>query len=135
MKKSTKIKSTHKTENERLERQKFLDIYNEFDRWLLSLGFRQGHYYKESSTAMDYNYSHYEKYIDSLYSIEHYIHDCLKLSIRFIRDRYEHKFMFVGDFGSHSETHTLKETKEVILIECRTLKAYMLEKYNALPNF
>jgi hypothetical protein len=135
MKKSTKIKSTLKTKNEILERKKFLDIYIEFNTWLSSLGFRQGHFWKESTTAMDCHYSHYEKYIDSLYSVEHYVHDGVKLSIRFLRDRYEHKFMFVGELGSYSETHTLEEMKEIILIECRTLKAYILEKYNALPNF
>lgn len=118
-----------------LERQKFLDVYSEFTKWLYSLGFRQGHYWKESATPNDYHYSHYNKHIDALYSVEHYVHDVLGLSIRFLRDRYEHKFMFIGDIGLYSETYTIEETKELILNDVRRLRDEQLSKLGALASF
>lgn len=114
-----------------LERQKFLDVYSEFTKWLYSLGFRQGHYWKESATPNDCHYSHYDKHINALYSVEHYVHDVLKLSIRFLRDRHEHKFMFVGDMGSYSEIYKIEQTKELILIEVRKLRDEQLSKLSA----
>lgn len=117
-----------------LERQKFLDIYTDFDRWLLSLGFRSANT-KESMGHLNYHWRHYDKYIDSLYSVENYLHDTLKLSIHFLRDRYKHKIMFVGEMGSFSETKTIEHTKELILIEVRKLRDEQLSKLSELASF
>lgn len=119
---------------EHLERQRFLDVYAEFNKWLNSLGFRHGHYWKESTTPLDFHWSHYDKDIDSLYSVECYVHDTLKLSIRFLRDRNEHKFMFVGEMGAASTTYSIGETKELILLEVRRLRDEQLSKLMALSG-
>lgn len=105
---------------ELLERQNFLDVYTEFNRWLFSLGFRTANT-KESMTHINYHYAHYNKHIDSLCSVEKYLHDALKLSVYFLRDTHEHKIMFVGEMGSHSETKTIDQAKEQISIEMRKL--------------
>lgn len=115
-----------------LERQRFLDVYSEFNKWLYSLGFRQGHYWKESATLSDYHWSHYDKDIDSLHSVECYVHDVLKLEIRFLRDRHEHKFMFVGGMGSTSIIYTIDQMKELILNDVKELKNEQLSKLNSL---
>ena len=117
-----------------LERQKFIDVYAEFDRWLLLLGFRSANT-KESMIHLNYNWGHYDKYINSLYSVENYLHDTLKLSIHFLRDRYENKIMFVGEMGFCSETTTIEQTKELILIEVRKLRDEQLSKLGALASF
>ena len=117
-----------------LERQKFLDIYSEFDRWLLSLGFRSANT-QESMGHLNYHWGHYDKHITSLYSVENYLHETLKLSIHFLRDRYEHKIMFIGEMGSYSETTTIEQTKELILIEVRKLRDEQLSKLSALASF
>jgi hypothetical protein len=117
-----------------LERQNFLDIYSEFDRWLLSLGFRSANT-QESMGHLNYHWGHYDKHITSLYSVENYLHETLKLSIHFLRDRYEHKIMFIGEMGSYSETTTIEQTKELILIEVRKLRDEQLSKLSALASF
>lgn len=117
-----------------LERQRFLDVYTNFDNWLSSLGFRTGHYWTESSTSMDCHYSHYDKHIDSLYSVEHYIHDTVNLSIRFLRDRYEHKFMFVGKIGDHSKVYSVDEIKEIIVTEVKFLRDKQLKQLSSIMN-
>jgi len=117
-----------------LERQRFLDVYTEFDRWLLSLGFRSANT-KESMGHLNYHWGHYDKHIDSLYSVECYLHDTLKLSIHFLRDRHEHKFMFVGEMGSSYETTNIEQTKGLILIEVRKLRDEQLTKLSALASF
>ena len=116
-----------------LERKQFLDVYSEFDKWLSSIGFRNGCF--EQGSYYDYHWSHYDKYIDSLYSVELYLHDTLKLSIRFMRDRNVHKMMFVGEMGSCSETYNISEMKELILIEVRKLRDEQLSKLGALASF
>jgi len=116
------------------ERKQFLDVYSEFNLWLKSIGFRIGHYWNESATTEDCHYSHYDDHIDSLWGIEHYIHDALNLSIRFLRDFHEHKFMFVGKMGSHSEVYSLEQTKEIILNEVRELRDLRLAELNELIN-
>jgi hypothetical protein len=117
-----------------LERQRFLDVYTEFDRWLLLLGFRSANT-KESMRHLNYHWAHYDKHIDSLYSVEYYFHDTLKLSIHFLRDRNEHKFMFVREMGSCSEATNIEQTKKLILIEVRKLRDEQLTKLSALASF
>ncbi len=116
------------------DRLKFLDVYSEFTKWLHSLGFREGHYWRESATADDCHYSHYDKHIDALFSVEHYVHDVLNLSIRFLRDRNEHKFMFVGNVGSFSETYTIDQTKEIILNDVKRIRDEKLSELSVLEN-
>jgi hypothetical protein len=124
-----KIKNKSKafSDNEIKERQKFLDIYNDFDKWLHSLGFRSGNY-RESSNHLAYNYSHYNKKIDSLYGVEVYINEVLNLVLYFNRDRYEHKFMFVGEMGMYSEILSLVEMMDCISKDCRKLKEEILKE-------
>jgi hypothetical protein len=129
-----KTKKQLKRTVEILERQRFLDVYTEFDRWLLSLGFRSANT-KESMGHFNYHWGYYDKHIDSLYSVECYLHDTLKLSIHFLRDRHEYKFMFVGEMGSCSETTNIEQTKELILIEVRKLRDEQLTKLSALASF
>jgi hypothetical protein len=113
-------------------RQKFLDIYSLFNAWLLQIGFREGHYWNEATSYADYHYSHYDNEINSLNGVELYVHDVLKLQIRFLRDRYEHKMMFVGDMGSFSKIYNINEAKELILIDVRKIRDDQLAKLNPL---
>lgn len=122
-----KNKSKSFSENEIKERQKFLDIYNDFDKWLRSLGFRVGDY-KESSSHLAYNYSHYEQKINSLYGVEVYINEALNLALYFNRDRYEHKFTFLGVMGMQSDTLSLVEMMDSISKDCRALKEQKLKE-------
>lgn len=118
----------------RLNFIKFQQVYSEFNDFIKTLGFRSGHYWSESSTVNDYNYSHYKKQIDSLWGVEHYINDELSLSFRFLRDRNEHKFMIV-DGGAYSDVYLIDRFKEIILnsvIEVRDIKLKELEKYKNL---
>lgn len=117
------------------ERQKFLDIYTEFNKWLSVLGFRVAHHWNESATAADIEYSHYRERIDSLHSVEHYIHDGLDFSIRFLRDRFEHKFMFVGNIGEYSDVFSIDQTKEVILNDFRRLRDEKMAQLNKISSF
>jgi len=128
-----KTKKELKRTVEILERQQFLNVYTEFDKWLSSIGFRSGSF--EQGSYYDYHWSHYDKHIDSLYSVELYLHDTLKLSIRFMRDRNIHKLMFVGGMGACSETYSISEMKELILIEVRKLRDEQLAKLGALASF
>lgn len=113
-------------------RMEFLNKYNEIDLFLESLGFRTGHYWKENSTVNDYLYEEYRKNIDPLYGIEHYIHDVLNLSIRFIRDRNEHRIMFVVDIMGLSDSYSLDEAKDLILNQVRELKNEKLNELNSI---
>jgi len=111
----------------------FLHVYLEFDEWLSTIGFEPDRSYK--STPMDYNYSWYKEKINSLYSVEHYINERLKLSLRFIRDRNEHKFMIVGKLGSSSELLSIDEFKELLkkeVIKSRDEELNKLEFFNWL---
>lgn len=123
----TKNKSKSFSDNEIKERQKFIDIYNDFDKWLRSLGFRSGNY-RESSSYSAFNYSHYEEKIKSLYGVEVYINEVLNLALYFTRDRYEHKFMFVGEMGMHSDTLSLVEMMDSVSKDCRALKDKKLKE-------
>jgi hypothetical protein len=125
------MKSTKKELKLRID---FLKVYSEFDNWLTSLGFRCANF-KESTNYSSYHWSHYNEHIYSLYSVERYLHDILNLSINFMRDRFEHKIMFVGEMGSHSTVNTIEQAKELILIEVRKLRDEQLSKLSALASF
>lgn len=72
-------------EKEYETREAFLQIYADFNNWLYKLGFETDKSYK--STHLDYHYSWYDEKIESLCSVEHYINDTLKISLRFLRGR------------------------------------------------
>ena len=106
----------------------FIDVYSQFDRWLVSIGFKS----KKTSSYGDYHYSEYDKYIDSMYGIEHYYHNILNISIRFIRDKNEHRFMLVSANCLHSKVMTLTDFKDDILLEVKNLKEEQLNKLNSI---
>jgi len=114
-----------------LEREVFLNVYSEFNNWMHSIGFRPGSY-KESSTNLDYHYSLYDKYIDSMFSVECYVHDVLDFHIRFLRDRFEHKFMIVGNLGGMSEVYYLNDFKNLLYNELKALKEQKLNALNEI---
>jgi len=120
--------------DKKIERQGFLDVYTEFTQWLNILGFRSAHYWKEGSTILDYNWTYYDEYIDSLYGVECFIHDIIKLEIRFLRDRNEHKFMFVYSFVDTSSIYSIEDGKELILNEVRRLRDEQLSKLSVMEN-
>lgn len=115
------------------ERKLFLQVYTDFNNWLFKLGFECDRSYK--STALDCHYSWYDEKLESLYSVEHYINERLKISIRFLRGRYEHKFMIVGEFGASSELIPIDEFKELLkqeVIKLRDEKLAELQFFNWL---
>lgn len=119
-----------KREAEIQERQEFIDVYTEFNKWLRHLGFRSANY-KESMSPLSYSWSHYNEHIDSLFGVEYYICEPINYRIYFLRDRYEHKLMFVGEIGSCSEVITLEQAKEVIL---KDVRMYRDEKLSELQK-
>ena len=120
-------------DNEYEERRKFLQVYTDFNDWLSKLGFECDNTY--NSTALDYHYSWYDDKLESLCSVEHYINEKLKMSIRFLRGRNEHKFMIVGELGASSELITIDEFKELLkqeVIKLRDEKLAELQFFNWL---
>lgn len=121
-------------QKEMTERKVFLDVYHDFNTWLRSLGFRAGKY-TECATPADYHYSWYDKYIDSLHGVELYFHDTLKISIRFLRDRNTHKFMFVaGSIGEHGEVRSIEQVKELLLNKVREIRDEKLAALKELES-
>lgn len=104
---------TKKARQEYEERLAFLNTYDEFDQWLRRVGYKRA----QSSTTSDFQWSHYDKLVDSMYSVEYYRHPVLKMDMRFLRDKNEHKLVFVGGgmFGEHSKVVTLEDAKASIL--------------------
>lgn len=127
-----KIVSNQKSKKEISEREKFLLVYSEFTQWIYGIGFRNGHYWKESATALDVYYASYKQYIEPLYSVEHYVQDVLKISIRFLRDRHTHKIMFVNGIRELSKAYTIEEAKEAILTQSRQVKEAKLAELMSL---
>jgi len=113
------------------KRQEFLTVYSHFTDWLITLGFRMGHYWKESATPLDVQYSHFK--VDSLYGVEHYIHDVLKISIRFLRERNSHTFFIVNGFMELSIGLTLSEFKNLILENVHQTKSEMMTSLTSIP--
>lgn len=92
------------------KREKFLSVYFKFDSFLNELGFVK----TNSNTTLDFHYSKYDEIFNSLYSVEYYKNDLLKISLRFLRDRNKHRFIFAGGFASHSQPIDLEEFKLII---------------------
>ena len=118
------------------ERQKFLTIYTEFNRWLESIGFRQGHYWNESSTNLDVNYWTDEKdklYVDCLHGVEHYVNDTLELNIRILRDRNTHTIYEIAGAMQRTIGIPLEEYKQGLLTYCTGIKNEKLKKLEKLP--
>jgi len=115
------------------EREKFIDVYADFNKWLHNVGFRTSTT-RESMNTDNYHYSFYDNYIDSLCSVESYYHDVLKMKIVFVRDRYEHKFMFVGGLSQCSEVMSLEEFKKSILEQIVSVRDEKLKELTEL-NF
>ena len=111
------------------QRQQFLDIYTSFNEWLRGLGFRTGHYWKESATALDYNYWND---IDSLYGVEHYINDTLNLAVRFLRCRDKHCFFIVNGLMVLSDKLNLNEMRSHILLVCQNEKERKIKEIENL---
>ena len=115
-----------------LKRTEFLNVYSEFNKWLLSIGFREGHYWNENSIS-NYHWSHYDELISPMHGVEHYVNDPLEYSIYFMRDRNKHLIMFVGGlFGGHSALYSIEQTKELILNKAKEIKAEKLSELNAV---
>lgn len=115
------------------ERKQFLQVYTDFNNWLFKLGFESDKTYK--SNSLDYHYSWYDDKLESLSSVEHYINERLKMSIRFLRGRNEHKFMIVGELGASSELIPIDEFKELLkqeVIKLRDEKLAELQFFNWL---
>lgn len=122
------------TKKELKTRMEFIEKYSEFDKWVLSLGFRNPKG-RETMDVSNYHYSFYNEYIDDMYSVENYLHDVLKLSITFLRDRNEHKFMVVGGiFGGVSETMSIDEFKNFILGQFRTIRDNKMKELEPLMS-
>lgn len=114
------------------KRQEFLDVYNEFDKWLEKMGFRSGHHWRESTSHLDYNY--WSREIDSLHGVEHYLNDILQLSIRFLRERNNHGFYLTAEMAQRSGLIPIEEFKELILTQCLEIKTNKLRELQNL-NF
>lgn len=102
----------------------FIEQYNAFNKWLLSIGFKS----IPSNTQLDYHYSYYNKHIDSLSSVEHYRHTILETSIRFLRDRNEPIFYVIAE----DETYSIQEFKEYIFNLLTNIKNEKIEKLNSI---
>jgi hypothetical protein len=111
------------------DREKFIEVYQEFISWLYSIGFKAG----SGGSVKDYNYSFYEDKIDSLCAVEHFFIKEIDVSLRFLRDRNEHKILFVDGLGNMSDIYDIKQAKFIILTHCKEAKNDKmndLNKYN-----
>lgn len=117
-----------KKDTEKDDRKKFLLDYTQLDNRLHELGFKC----VKTNTPADYHYSHYNKIIDDLYGVEHFVNETLNLSIRFLRDRHEHKIMMVGTVMQAGNVYTLKEADLCITHWVKDQKTELLEKLNLI---
>jgi len=128
---ATKTHTKRVKERVQEKRNRFIEKYQKFDKWLHSIGFRSATY-KESSTYLDYNY-HTD--IDTMYSTERYIHDVLGLSIRFIRENKRHIFYVTG--GAPYERSVgikLIDFQKDIFKQVTDLKNKKIEELNKIPK-
>ncbi len=126
--KETRKDKTAKSFEEYKLRWAFLEVYNDLNRWLAAVGFKS----KMSSTEQDYHYSYYDEHIDSMHSVECYVLEPVKLVIRFMRDRNEHKLMFVAGMVGRSEVMDIDAFKEAILKNVRDLRDEKLKELEPL---
>lgn len=75
----------------------FLQKYEEFYAELRRIGFIQ---HKNLLTKDEVHYKEYNTHINALGSVERYNHPVLKLSLRFIKDRYKHRLLIIN--GAHN---------------------------------
>lgn len=108
------------------ERKIFVDKYSRFTIWLYDLGFRSA-YFGERGRPLDYFYEIYHDYIDHLTGIEYFIFDDLGIHLRFIRDRDEHKVMFI-QYSMDFKCVPLEDAKEFILNKVKMRKDELLQK-------
>lgn len=110
------------------EREAFLLVYSEFDKFLSYIGFRNTHY-MESATVVD---NDFWPELETLYSVEHYKHDALDISIRFLRERHNHVFYLVVGYMQRSVALSLDEMKTEITRLVHDLKTEKLQQLNAI---
>lgn len=115
-------------DKEILECKEFLDVYFKLNEWLMSIGFNS----EVSNTPADIDYTN-GKYIDSLQGVEYYKHKILDIELRFMRDRFEHKLMFVG-FISWSKVYSIDEFKEDVLSLVRKVRDRELVKFETIKH-
>jgi DNA relaxase NicK len=128
---ATKIHTKRVKERVQEKRNRFIEKYQKFDKWLYSIGFRSATF-KENSTYLDYNY-HTD--IDTMYAVECYIHDTLKLSIRFIRENKRHIFYVTG--GAPYERSVgikLVDFQKDIFRQVTELKRKKIQELNKIPT-
>jgi hypothetical protein len=111
------------------ERQRFIDVYNNFNSWLHSIGFRQANM-KEIGGHLDCNFWTTE--IHSMHSVEQYVHDVLGWRIWFMREQNRHVFYIVVGFMSRSEELTLEQFKEYISTTVKRMRDEKLVALNAI---
>lgn len=98
------------------ERQEFLKVYTEFDKWLNHHDFIQVNT-TDKSSPIDYHYKHYDDHIDSMYGVERFCQVSIKLELAFIRDKNKHSIMFIGTNGRFGTVRDLKIAKDFIFEE------------------
>lgn len=92
--------------------KEFQDKYNQFDDWLKTVGFKYGNNWKENNKVSTV----IKTKINSLYGVEHYVHEVLNTSIKFIRDKNEHKVVFINKTDENiSPVMNLDDAKKCIL--------------------
>jgi hypothetical protein len=108
--------------------RKFFDVYYQFDEWLSNIGFLIQQNFNMNFLKVEeflnptfHKYCYKSNYIVSLWGFESYNHKFLNHEIHFIRDRNEHKIMFI-EFCSVSDILSLDQAKEFILNNVRKLR-------------
>lgn len=119
---------TKKELAETKERIAFLQVYTDFNNWLHNLGFKVGNF--TDMSPLNFHYSFYDENINSLHSVEHYFHETLKISLRFLRDRYKHEFLSIDGHGGMSDLIPLEEFKTLIRNEVIRVRDEMLTELN-----
>lgn len=98
-----------------LERQAFLDVYSEFNNWLIKcVGFKDVSMKIRFGDCNTLN-NVITNEIDTLYGVEHYFIEALNLSLYFARERNKHIFYVVEGFFARSAPFTLEEFKADIV--------------------
>jgi len=111
------------------ERQRFIDVYNNFNSWLHSIGFRQANL-KEVGGHLDNNF--WTNEIESMHSVEQYVHDVLGWRIWFIREQNRHVFYLIVGFMNRSDELTIEEFTKYILTTVKRMRDEKLVQLNAI---